>query len=105
MPTDKAGSEFLRLKEGQPGVTKLPSGLMYKVLESGAGVKSPGPNTQCECHYSGQLIKGQQPLEFDSTYKRGKPLTFAPAQVIDGWKEVLKNILEARSVWKRLCSE
>eukprot|EP00439_Symbiodinium_sp_Y106_P070295 s324_g12.t1 len=60
------------------------------VLESGSG-KTPGPNTPCDCHYAGQLINGQ---EFDSSYKRGKPLTFAPSQVIPGWTEAMQLMKE-----------
>ncbi|CAJ1392990.1 unnamed protein product [Effrenium voratum] len=91
MPTDPAGLAFLKTKEAEPGVTKLKSGLMYKVLETGTGTRSPGPNTPCDCHYAGQLINGQ---EFDSSYKRGKPLTFAPSQVIAGWTEAMQLMKE-----------
>merc|ERR1719262_1126385 len=87
MPTDAAVQAYLKAKEGEPGVTKLPSGLMYKVLETGAGTKSPGPSTPCDCHYEGKLIDG---TKFDSSYDRGKPLSFAPNQVIKGWTEAMQ---------------
>lgn len=32
--------------------------------------------------------------EFDSSYKRGKPLTFAPMQVIKGWTEAMRMMRE-----------
>ena len=41
--------------------------------------KSPALSSPCKCHYSGSLIDG---TEFDSSYKRGEPLTLAPNQVI-----------------------
>jgi FKBP-type peptidyl-prolyl cis-trans isomerase 2 len=31
---------------------------------------------------------------FDSSYKRGKPITFAPRQVIKGWTEAMKLMRE-----------
>ena len=32
--------------------------------------------------------------EFDSSYKRGKPATFAPNQVIKGWTEAMQLMKE-----------
>jgi FKBP-type peptidyl-prolyl cis-trans isomerase FklB len=32
--------------------------------------------------------------EFDSSYKRGEPLTFAPNQVIKGWTEAMQLMKE-----------
>ena len=64
------------------------SGLQYKVLKSAeAGAKSPKAGTPCECHYRGTLIDG---TEFDSSYKRGQPATFAPNQVVKGWTEAMQ---------------
>ena len=31
---------------------------------------------------------------FDSSYKRGKPTTFAPNQVIKGWTEIMQLMVE-----------
>merc|ERR1711935_377895 len=63
-------------------------GLQYKVLkEAPAGAKSPLVGTPCSCHYRGTLIDG---TEFDSSYKRGDPTTFAPSQVIKGWTEAMQ---------------
>merc|ERR1719230_1652129 len=44
-------------------------------------------DSPCECHYEGTLINGN---EFDSSYKRGSPTTFAPNQVIKGWTEAMQ---------------
>ena len=77
--TNEAGLKFLEENKGKEGVVTLPSGLQYKVLKSApTGAKSPKVDTPCECHYRGTLIDG---TEFDSSYKRGKPTTFAPKQV------------------------
>merc|ERR1712024_243648 len=75
----------------EEGVVKLPSGLLYKVLKSGDGKFHPTANSPCDCHYAGTLIDG---TEFDSSYKRGKPTTFAPKQVIKGWTEAMQLMVE-----------
>jgi len=74
--TDEKGLLFLAEKEKEDGVVKLPSGLLYKEIRKGTG-KTPTIDSPCECHYSGTLIDG---TEFDSSYKRGEPLVFAPNQ-------------------------
>lgn len=76
--TSEEGLKFLAQKATEEGVVKLPSGLLYKELVAGTG-KTPTVNSPTKCHYSGTLIDG---TEFDSSYKRGEPLTFAPNQVI-----------------------
>lgn len=73
------------------GVVQLDSGLQYKVLRKGNGKFHPTVDSPCECHYAGQLIDG---TEFDSSYKRGSPTTFAPNQVIKGWTEAMQLMVE-----------
>ena len=85
--TTAEGRAFLEENKLKEGVVALPSGLQYKVLQKGDGVYHPGPLTSCKCHYSGRLIDGTQ---FDSSYKRGQPTTFAPNQVIQGWTEAMQ---------------
>lgn len=77
------------------GVVSLPSGLLYKVLKAGSG-KTPQISTPCECHYKGTLIDGSQ---FDSSYDRGEPTTFAPNQVIKGWTEAMQ-LMKEGSKWE-----
>lgn len=57
--------------------------------------KTPTINSPCDCHYQGTLIDG---TEFDSSYKRGQPLSFAPNQVIKGWTEASEFIFTIWSV-------
>ena len=79
MATTPEGLKYLEAKALEKGVTKLPSGLLYKVLKEGSpGGKSPEVNSPCDCHYQGTLMDG---TVFDSSYKRGQPTTFAPNQV------------------------
>jgi FKBP-type peptidyl-prolyl cis-trans isomerase FklB len=82
--TNQEGLDFLASKAQEEGVVKRDSGLMYTVLRDGTG-KSPSVNSPTRCHYEGRKIDG---TVFDSSYKRGRPATFAPNQVIKGWTEV-----------------
>eukprot|EP00581_Thalassiosira_minuscula_P008562 CAMPEP_0183703436 /NCGR_PEP_ID=MMETSP0737-20130205/1181_1 /TAXON_ID=385413 /ORGANISM="Thalassiosira miniscula, Strain CCMP1093" /LENGTH=159 /DNA_ID=CAMNT_0025930191 /DNA_START=103 /DNA_END=582 /DNA_ORIENTATION=- len=90
--TNAEGLAYLEAKGREEGVVTLPSGLMYKELRAGnADGKTPTINSPCECDYAGTLIDG---TEFDSSYKRGQPLTFAPNQVIKGWTEAMQLMKE-----------
>merc|ERR1740127_104425 len=89
--TDAKGTAFLAEKEKEEGVVKLPSGLLYKVLKKGDGTDHPTKDSPCDCHYAGTLIDG---TEFDSSYKRGQPTTFAPKQVIKGWTIAMQLMVE-----------
>merc|ERR1712083_1235048 len=82
--TNQEGLEFLKNNGAKPGVVTLSSGLQYKVLTEGDGDSHPTVNSPCESHYAGTLIDGS---EFDSSYSRGSPSSFAPNQVIKGWTE------------------
>ncbi|KAH8064910.1 FK506 binding protein [Aureococcus anophagefferens] len=84
---EAAGIAFLEANRAKPGVVSLPTGLQYKVLVEGAGLKHPTVDSPCECHYAGMLLDG---TTFDSSYKRGKPSTFAPNQVIKGWTQAMQ---------------
>lgn len=83
----EAGLKFLEENKTKEGVITLASGLQYKVLDEGRGLEHPKVDAPCECHYAGRLLDG---TEFDSSYKRGTPTTFAPNQVIKGWTEAMQ---------------
>merc|ERR1711968_40577 len=89
--TNEAGKKFLEENKAKEGVVTLPSGLQYKVLRKGSGTDHPTVDSSCECHYEGTLIDG---TEFDSSYKRGSPTSFAPNQVIKGWTEAMQLMVE-----------
>jgi len=80
------GQAFLAKNAKRKGVTKLPSGLQYEVLKKGEGAKPQAGDT-VTVNYRGTLIDG---TEFDSSYKRDKPLTFNLDRVIKGWTEGLQ---------------
>jgi len=88
---EEAGKIFLEANKAKDGVITLPSGLQYRVLEEGGGLEHPTVGTPCECHYAGRLLDD---TEFDSSYKRGTPSTFAPNQVIKGWTEAMQLMVQ-----------
>lgn len=90
-----AGKNFLDENATKEGVTVLPSGLQYKVLQQGDGPVAEATD-RVKVHYEGRLIDG---TVFDSSYKRGEPATFAPSQVIKGWTEAL-TMMSVGSKWQ-----
>ena len=68
------------------GVITTESGLQYEVLREGDG-DVPGPADMVTIDYKGTLIDGTQ---FDSSYDRGEPATFAVNGVIPGFSEGLQ---------------
>eukprot|EP00211_Chloroparvula_japonica_P015909 CAMPEP_0119133064 /NCGR_PEP_ID=MMETSP1310-20130426/12917_1 /TAXON_ID=464262 /ORGANISM="Genus nov. species nov., Strain RCC2339" /LENGTH=209 /DNA_ID=CAMNT_0007123737 /DNA_START=98 /DNA_END=730 /DNA_ORIENTATION=- len=91
MASNPEGEAFLEANAQKPGVHVTPSGLQYKILESGSGGFHPTVNSPCSCHYHGTLISGEV---FDSSMDRGTPITFAPNQVIKGWTEIMQMMVE-----------
>jgi len=91
----KEGDAFLAANKSKEGVTTLPSGLQYKVITNGTGPKPKADDTVV-CNYKGTLIDGK---EFDSSYKRGEPATFAVNGVIKGWTEALQ-LMPVGSKWQ-----
>ncbi len=78
---------FLTNNKTQPGVVTLPSGLQYKVLQSGpAGGGSPKPEDIVAVHYEGRLLDGSV---FDST-RGGDPAVFQLGGLIPGWVEAMQ---------------
>jgi FKBP-type peptidyl-prolyl cis-trans isomerase FklB len=84
------GEKFLEANKAKEGVITLESGLQYKILKKGTGA-SPKATDIVKCHYKGTTIDGE---EFDSSYKRGEPATFALNKVIKGWTEGLQLMKE-----------
>jgi len=91
----KEGEKFLKENGAKEGVTTLPSGLQYKVLKMGDGPK-PTATSKVTVNYSGTLPDG---TEFDSSFKRGQPVTFQVNRVVPGWTEALQLMPEG-SKWQ-----
>lgn len=83
---EKAGEDFLKKNASADGVKTTASGLQYKVLTPGNGPK-PTLDDIVKVNYEGKLLDGKV---FDSSYKRGQPVTFPLKNVIAGWKEGLQ---------------
>lgn len=77
------------------GVVTTASGLQYKIITEGKGPKPTADDT-VEVNYAGTFLNGE---EFDSSYKRGKPVTFAVKGVVPGWTEVLQ-LMPVGSKWE-----
>ena len=91
----KEGEAFLAANKSKEGVQTLPDGLQYKVLQQGSGPK-PTANDTVTVNYRGTLISGK---EFDSSYKRGQPISFPVGGVIKGWTEALQ-LMPVGSKWQ-----
>jgi FKBP-type peptidyl-prolyl cis-trans isomerase FklB len=91
----KEGEVFLSENKKKEGVKTLPSGLQYKVIKGGIG-KKPKINDTVTTHYRGTLIDG---TEFDSSYRRGQPVSFPVSGVIPGWTEALQ-LMEEGAKWQ-----
>ncbi len=91
----KDGAAFLAANATKEGVVTLPSGLQYKILVAGTGPK-PSANDTVVCNYRGTLLDN---TEFDSSYKRGQPMTIRVGGVIKGWTEALQ-LMPVGSKWQ-----
>lgn len=91
----KKGEAFLAKNKTRKGVVELPSGLQYEVLRKGKG-KKPTLDDNITVHYEGTLIDG---TVFDSSYKRGQPVTLKLNQVIKGW-QIAVPLMSVGAKWK-----
>jgi FKBP-type peptidyl-prolyl cis-trans isomerase len=89
------GDAFLAANKTKEGVVTLPDGLQYKIITEGTGPKPTADDTVV-CNYRGTLIDN---TEFDSSYKRGKPLTIPVGRVIKGWTEAMQ-LMPVGSKWQ-----
>lgn len=80
------GEAFLAKNAQREGVKTTASGLQYEVLEATLGQK-PKATDKVKVHYEGTLVDG---TVFDSSYRRGEPISFPLNQVIAGWTEGLQ---------------
>jgi len=88
--TKEAGEAFLANNANQEGITTTDSGLQYRHTVEGTGA-SPDANDEVTVHYRGTLLDG---TEFDSSLKRGEPISFPLNGVIRGWTEGLQLMKE-----------
>lgn len=70
-------------------------GLAYVVLREGTGTKHPNMRSTVRVHYSGWTTDGKL---FDSSVARGVPSEFPLTGVIQGWQDVLMQMVEGERV-------
>jgi FKBP-type peptidyl-prolyl cis-trans isomerase FkpA len=84
----EAGEKFREDFAKEPGVIKTQSGLLYKIINEGAG-RHPTANDTVLVHYIGTLTDGRK---FDSSYDQNRVATFSLNSVIKGWTEGIQLI-------------
>ena len=96
---NKAASDaFLAANRSKPGITTLPSGIQYRVIEPGTGAK-PSNASQVQMHYRGSVSTGR---EFANTYAQQdpQPVTHTVGDFpVPGVREVLV-MMPAGSRWE-----
>jgi FKBP-type peptidyl-prolyl cis-trans isomerase FkpA len=83
-----AGAAYLAKAAAEPGATKTPSGLVYKLVKEGTGAQ-PTAADQVKVHYEGRFVDGKV---FDSSIKRNEPATFPLNGVIPCWTEAVQRM-------------
>ena len=91
----KEGDAYLAENAKRKGVFTTVSGLQYKVLVPGNGLKPTASDT-VTVNYRGTLLDG---TVFDSSYDRGQPVSFPLSGVIPGWTEALQ-LMPVGSKWE-----
>lgn len=84
----KGAQAFLDKAAAEKGATKTDSGLVYSEITPGKGAQ-PTASDKVKVHYQGTLTDG---TVFDSSVKRGEPVTFPLNQVIPCWTEGLQKM-------------
>src|SRR5690606_25796618 len=93
--TSSGGQQVaLASAESRSGFMTTRSGLKYRIIEAGKG-RRPNKNSTVTAHYRGWLDDG---TEFDSSYKRGRAMSFSLSGVVEGWTEGLQLIQEGGKI-------
>ncbi|QDV32582.1 FKBP-type peptidyl-prolyl cis-trans isomerase [Tautonia plasticadhaerens] len=91
----REGRAFLQLNATRPGVTRLPSGLQYKVVREGSG-PSPRAGDTVFVRYKGTLTDGTL---IEDSAEMGGVISVPLERVIPGWREALL-LMEVGSKWE-----
>ncbi len=87
-------ASFLKQKSAEPGIVTLPSGLEYKVVESGdAAGAHPTAASSVLVNYVGKLSDG---ATFDDSH--GQIVTLPLSGVIKGWTEGVQ-LMRPGDIW------
>lgn len=93
----RSGQIWMKENSAQDGVVSLPSGIQYKVLQTGpaGGATVEGDTTKCEVYYRGARIDGVEVM----TNAGKKPLLCIPRHLLKGWREAIMRMREG-DVWQ-----
>jgi FKBP-type peptidyl-prolyl cis-trans isomerase len=94
---NKAKSDqFLARNRAKSGITVLPSGIQYRIIEEGNGGR-PAVSSDVKLHFRGSLHTGQ---EFASTYQGNQPVSMKVSDApLRGLQEVLP-LMKSGSRWE-----
>ncbi len=96
MSKGMSGVEFLEMNKDKDGVVVLPSGLQYRIIDTGNGEK-PGLEDSVLVHYKMINLDGE--VVENSRNEGDAPQSFRVVKVIGGWREALLRMTEG-SRWK-----
>ena len=91
----KLNEKFMEDNAKKDGIKTLPSGVQYKILKEGEGVK-PQETSLVKVHYEGRTIDGNI---FDSSYMDNQPVDMRVNQVLKGFSEALTH-MPVGSIWE-----
>lgn len=91
----KEGQNFLEENKKKSGVVTLPSGLQYRIIKDGSGLK-PAKEDKVDVVYHGTLIDG---TVFDSSKDRSDTASFPVGGVVPGFGEAL-TLMNEGSIWE-----
>jgi FKBP-type peptidyl-prolyl cis-trans isomerase FklB len=90
----KEGEDFLATNKAKKDVVTLPTGVQYRVLRAGKGIK-PTEQSKVMCRYKGYLVDGST---FDKTDER-RPSLMNVAGFVPGLREAVK-LMPTGSKWE-----
>ncbi|MDR1672971.1 MAG: FKBP-type peptidyl-prolyl cis-trans isomerase [Bacteroidales bacterium] len=91
----KEGEVWLEENKKKTGVVTMPSGLQYRIVKEGSGIK-PEKEDAVHIIYHGTLIDG---TVFDSSKDRNDTVNFPVSGVVPGFSEAL-TLMNEGSVWE-----
>jgi len=91
----KEAQDFLDANKKKQGVVTLPSGLQYKIIKDGSGIK-PTREDEVDVVYHGSLIDG---TVFQSTRESGDTIPLNVGGVVQGFTEAL-TLMSEGSIWE-----
>ena len=85
------GKAFMEKNGQRPGVTTLPSGVQYEVLETSSGGASPDANDAVRVNYAGTLLDG---TFVESNIAYGEAVQVNMGVALKGWQQALVHMKE-----------